>query len=130
MRREFAEYLLSKGLIDESVLQKLADDGWNIRDPIGLLAYAHGLLPVDSIEDVLAKQRDLDLRFGETAVRMGLLTHQQVEILLMIQQYRAAMELGEALALIGCLDLDECIQAFHEFWKTKVQLRPKTAQSK
>jgi len=123
MRREFADYLLARGLIDESALQRLAGEGWNIRDPIGLLAYAHGLLPADSIEEILTKQRDMDLRFGETAVRMGLLTTQQVDILLMIQQYRAAMELGEALALWGRIDLDDMLRAFHQFWAAKVQSR-------
>jgi hypothetical protein len=128
MRREFADYLLAEGLIDESALQQLADDGWNIRDPIGLLAYSHGLLPADSIEEILTKQQDLDLRFGETAVRLGLLTHQQVEVLLMIQNYRAAMELGEALALIGRIESEEVMRALHKFWQTKVQ--PKAAAAR
>ncbi|MBN1345860.1 MAG: hypothetical protein JXQ73_24430 [Phycisphaerae bacterium] len=121
MRREFADYLLEKGHIDEPALQRLADDGWNIRDPIGLLAYAHGLLPVESIDEVLTTQRDLDLRFGETAIRMGLLTNHQVEVLLFIQQYRSAMELGEALALSGGVEFDEVMKAFHEFWASKFQ---------
>jgi hypothetical protein len=123
MRREFADYLLAKRIINESALQRLADDGWNIRDPIGLLAYSHGLLPGDGIEEILSKQRDMDLRFGETAIRMGLLTNQQVEILLLIQQYRAAMELGEALALTGQADYDEVMRALHQFWATKVQAK-------
>ncbi len=121
MRREFADYLLAKGLIDEAALQRLADEGWNIRDPIGLVAYSHGLLPAESIDDILARQKDLDLRFGETAVRMGLLTSGQVEVLLMIQQYRAAMELAEGLALWGQADYDEVMRALHQFWASKVQ---------
>ncbi len=121
MRREFADYLLEKGLIGDDALQRLADEGWNIRDPIGLLAYAHGLLPVESIDEVLTTQRDLDLRFGETAVRMGLLTNPQVEVLLMVQQYRSAMELAEALALQGEVDFEEVMKSFHEFWASKVQ---------
>lgn len=122
MRREFADYLSEKGLIGESALQRLADEGWNIRDPIGLLAYAHGLLPAESIDEVLTTQRDLDLRFGETAVQMGLLSSQQVEVLLMVQQYRSAMELAEALALSGEVEFDEVMRAFHEFWAKKVQV--------
>lgn len=121
MRREFADYMIDKGFIDHDALQQLADEGWNVRDPIGLLAYAHGLLPVESIDEVLTTQRDLDLRFGETAVRMGLLTNRQVEVLLMIQQYRAAMELGEALALSGSLEIEQVVQALHDFWAKKVQ---------
>lgn len=119
MRREFADYLLEKGLISDDSLQRLADEGWNIRDPIGLLAYAHGLLPVESIDEVLTTQRDLDLRFGETAVRMGLLTNPQVEVLLLIQQYRSAMELAEALALQGEVDFEEVMKTFHAFWAEK-----------
>lgn len=121
MRREFADYLVEKGLITESSLQRLADEGWNIRDPIGLLAYAHGLLPVESIDEVLSAQQDLDLRFGETAVRMGLLTNSQVDVLLFMQQYRSAMELGEALALWGEIDFDEVTKALHQFWAAKFQ---------
>ncbi len=121
MRREFADYLMGKGVIGEEALQRLADDGWNIRDPIGLLAYAHGLLPVESIDEVLTTQKDLDLRFGETAVRMGLLSDQQVEVLLLIQQYRSALELGEALALKGELGFDQVMRAFHDFWSEKFQ---------
>ncbi len=121
MRRELADSLTEKGLIAEAALQRLADDGWNIRDPIGLLAYAHGLLPVESIDEVLTTQKDLDLRFGETAVRMGLLSAHQVDVLLLIQQYRSAMELAEALALNGDIDFDEVMRAFHEFWATKFQ---------
>jgi hypothetical protein len=121
MKREFADYLIEKGLITEQSIQRLADEGWNIRDPIGLLAYAHGLLPVESIDEVLTTQRDLDLRFGETAVRMGLLTSHQVEVLLLIQQYRSAMELGEALALISEVDFADVVHAFHEFWAKKMQ---------
>jgi len=124
MRREFADYLLAEGLIDESALQRLADEGWNIRDPIGLLAYAHGVLPEDSIEEILTRQKDLDLRFGETAVRMGLLSPQQVDTLLMIQHYRAAMELGEALALWGQITYEDVLRAFHRFWATKAQPQP------
>jgi len=121
MRREFADYLVEKSLIGEEALQRLANQGWNIRDPIGLLAYSHGLLPAESIDEVLTNQRDLDLRFGETAVRMGLLTGNQVEVLLLMQQYRSAMELAEALALWGEVDFDEVMRALHEFWAKKVQ---------
>jgi len=121
MRREFADYLMEKGLIAKQALQRLADQGWNVRDPIGLLAYSHGLLPAESIDEVLTTQRDLDLRFGETAVRMGFLTNHQVEVLLLMQQYRSTMELAEALALSVEIEFDEVMRAFHEFWVTKVQ---------
>src|SRR4051812_40456034 len=57
MKRVFAEYLISRGLIAGTSLEGIPDLNWNSSEPIGRLALLHNLLEPSSIDEVLERQR-------------------------------------------------------------------------
>jgi len=72
-----------------------------------MIAVGHGILDPNAIDKVLDHQRGSDERFGEIAIRLGLLTHEQVAALMKIQDFRLSAEVAEALALSGILPIED-----------------------
>lgn len=56
------------------------------RAPIGKMALEAGTLDVNQIFQILARSADTTERFGEAAIALGLLTREQLAVLLLEQQ--------------------------------------------
>lgn len=110
MNNPFVEYLISRDLVSAGVARQLVEHSRTPRDPVGMIAVAHGLLLPDQIDLILDEQRQSGERFGEAAVRLGFVTEDQVGLLLKVQELRAAAEIGEALVLAGVLEFEEMAQ--------------------
>src|SRR4051812_29957973 len=111
MKRVFAEYLISRGLIAGTSLEGIPDLNWNSSEPIGRLALLHNLLEPSSIDEVLERQRTARHLFGEVAVQMKLLRPEHLEVLLHGQGARSCIELIEDLALARLLDVQNGLNA-------------------
>jgi chorismate-pyruvate lyase len=107
MRKAFFEFLASEGIFPASRIDELWGLLRSTPEPIGSIAFSHGLITCGDIDIILDQQRLCHRPFGEIAMEMGMLTRKQVEALLMVQQTRAAVEIAEALALAGICALDE-----------------------
>jgi len=115
MKAAFAEYLIVTGRVPRDRLELIPRSEWLYREPIGRLAMLHGLLSGVDVEEVLRQQRHNDQRFGEIAIRMGMLTREQLDVLFRGQSIRACLELIEDLALAGILDFNAGLAAVNEF---------------
>jgi hypothetical protein len=115
VKSAFAEYLVATGRIERDRLELIPKSEWLYREPIGRLAMLHGLLSGVDVEEVLRQQRYNDQRFGEVAVRMGMITREQLDVLFRGQAIRACLELIEDLALAGALEFNAGLAAVNEF---------------
>ena len=107
MQNPFVQFLIERDLVSAKVAKQLTEKHRFVREPIGMIAASHGLLHPNQIDVILDRQRECGLRFGETAVDLGLLTPEQVDTLLKIQEFRAAADIGEALALAGVMSCED-----------------------
>jgi hypothetical protein len=82
-----------------------------------MIAVDHGLIIGQQIDEILNRQRESKLKFGELAVEMGLPTPDKVRTLLQIQQSRMLTDTVEALALAGVIPLMTGVHLLSDFVK-------------
>jgi hypothetical protein len=111
----FVEFLVERDLVPGEVGRQLAGQSKFIREPIGMIAVGHGLIRSDQIDEILDRQRECKQRFGQIAVELGFLADQQVETLIKIQEFRAAANIAECLALGGVLSFEDAAQYLGAF---------------
>ena len=115
MSHPFVEFLIERDLVPAAVGQQLGEKCRLVREPIGMIAVAHGLIQASEIDVILDRQRACKQRFGEIAVQLGILTRQQVEALVKIQEFRTSAGIAEALALAGVLACEDAVQYLGAF---------------
>jgi hypothetical protein len=99
----FGLYLKNKGVIDAEQLVAAIEVQIEALVPIGQLALEEGLLNARQIFDVLRAQSGApNIRFGDLAVELGLMTRDDVMRLLMIQGDRK-MPIADILVRQGVL---------------------------
>lgn len=85
------------------------------REVVGAIALAHELITLDQLDEIL----DLltrDTKFGEVAIRLGHLTPDQVERLLVIQEMQEVTEICELLLLQAIFDREELLREIALFF--------------
>ena len=115
MRSAFLEFLVAKGVVPQDRLDHLGTLLRCAPEPMGSIAFSYGMVTGADIDAILDEQRQSQRRFGEIAVDLGILTHDQVEVLLRVQHLRGAVETAEALALSGLGSIDEMITQLGHF---------------
>lgn len=106
MECDFLEYLVGRGALSAPRCESIRQTIRSPREPLGGIAFAHGLLSAEDIDLVLSQQRQEHRPFGQIATELGMLTQAQVEMLVKIQHARAALSFAEAISLAGVLSLD------------------------
>lgn len=129
MRRAFLEFLAAKGAVPADRVDEL----WNMLrsapEPIGSIAFSHGMITGGDIDVILDEQRRRYRPFGEIAMEMGMLRREQVEALLLVQQMRAAVETAEALALSGFCSVEEVRSELGRFFHTPTAARAELTEA-
>ncbi len=115
MSHPFVEFLIERDLVPAEVGHQLAGQNRFIREPIGMIAVGHGLIRVEQIDVILDRQRTCKQRFGEIAVELGFVNSTQVDTLVKIQEFRAAANIAECLALAGVLSFEDAAQYLGAF---------------
>jgi hypothetical protein len=110
MHHPFVQYLIDRDYVPGRIARKLAEKKRYIREPVGMIAVAHGLLHPNQIDEVLDDQRESKRLFGEIAVDRGFLTQQEVDTLIKIQEFRVAADIAESLALAGVMTCEDAVQ--------------------
>ena len=110
MQHAFIEFLVEHDYVSENVAKQLTENKRYIREPIGMIAVNHGLLKPNEIDVILDHQRVSKARFGEIGVELGFLDDTQVSTLVKIQEFRAASDIAEALALSGVLTVEDAVR--------------------
>lgn len=118
MIQEFLEFVAQRGLLSREQLAYVRSQLRRAPEPIGMLAFRHGMISGADIDRILDAQRSDGRVFGELAVEMGILTPAQVESLLGIQRCLSAVEVAEALALSGLVPVNDIMTTLGEFLTT------------
>jgi len=119
MEMPFLNFLQSTGRLSADEVERISRWAASNREPIGMIAVAHGLITGEQIDEVLDHQRRSGSKFGQIGVELGLLTEKQVQTLLEIQHHRTVMAVLEAMALSESLPLIEGLRAQSEFITTR-----------
>ena len=115
MSHPFVEFLIERDLVPAEVGGQLSGQNKFIREPIGMIAVGHGLIQSEQIDIILDRQRECRQRFGEIAVELGFLSREQVETIVKIQEFRAAANIAECLALGNVLSFEDAAQYLGAF---------------
>lgn len=115
MNTDFLGFLVSRGLLAAQQRDTIRQTVRTSREPIGAIAFAHGLLNTEDIDLILARQREEHRQFGQIAAELGILTQAQVAMLLQMQNARTALGMAESLALAGLLPLESLLTELAAF---------------
>lgn len=110
----FGQYLLERGAISVDLLLKAVDLQESVNLRFGESALALKLITESDLKRILKAQRVEDLMFGEMALQLGILKKEQIEQILMEQQ-RGRLRIGEALVRVGALRAGELHRLLEEF---------------
>ena len=103
----FGLYLKKKGIISAEQLVAALETQLNTLTPIGQLALEEGIISPRDIFDVLrAQSASPNVRFGDLAIEMGLMTRNDLMRLLMIQADRKR-PVADILVAQGVLSREE-----------------------
>ncbi len=110
----FGQFLLEKQMVGSADLLKAIELQETTNLKFGATALSMGLLKIEQFEQVHDAQRHEDLKFGDMAVKLGLLSEEQVSQVL-IKQKNNHLYIGEALVKIGALNQEALRKCLSEF---------------
>jgi hypothetical protein len=111
----FGLYLKKKGVITADQFVAAVEAQLNSLPRIGQLAMEAGIISPRDIFDILRAQDEYpNIRFGELAIEMGLMTHEELTRLLMEQTDRKR-PLADILVAQGVLTADQKSAELREF---------------
>lgn len=115
MHDDFLHYLKAEGVLPADQTQWAQHPRRQPAEPIGSIAFSHGLLTGEDVDRILDRQRHSRRPFGEIAVEMGILDHRQIDRLLEIQKLRSTIAMAEAIILTGVCPPEEVISRLGRF---------------
>ena len=109
-------YLVEKGLLDKSQLEKAYQIQESNCAKLGVIAVAEKLMTIAQAEQVNAMQASMDKRFGDIAIERGYLTDTQVSRLVELQgnPYLAFIQ---ALTDMDCISMSKLAEVEEEYQK-------------
>lgn len=113
------EFLIMRGRVSKTEVDIACRTQLVTNHLIGILAVDQGLMTADELEQVLNHQTTArpELRFGEVALGLGVMTRSQLDGLLELQAENR-LRIGEALVLQSCMterELRQELKAYREF---------------
>lgn len=125
----FGLYLKKKGIISAEQLVAALEVQLATLPPIGQLALEEGIIsPRDIFDVLLAQSESPDVRFGELAIEMKLMTRDELMRLLMIQADRKR-PLAEILVAEGMVGAQQSAAELAEFRQSMAKRRSSVAQA-
>ncbi|MCA9114214.1 MAG: HDOD domain-containing protein [Planctomycetaceae bacterium] len=114
LEQRFSRWLVARNAVDIPGVSRAVLKCTPNRVRIGELAQRQGWLTPDDIQQILDDQNASKERFGEVAIRLSLLTEQQVGWMIALQQEDPA-DLARALVGLELLERDQADQLRQEF---------------
>lgn len=116
--REFNAYLSEKTGIPLEDFPTVGD--WSgAGDTFGAIALKLNLISMSVIDTILAAQEKEPYRFGEMAVKLGIIKEEQAKRVLAIQRFHRSLETGERLVVYGKLELPKLLRLMADFLEEK-----------
>lgn len=125
----FGLYLKKKGIISAEQFVAALEAQLETLPPIGQLALEEGIISPRDIFNVLqAQRRSPDVRFGDLAIEMGLMTRNELMRLLMIQADRKR-PFADVFVMEGMLSEQRVAQEMAEFRRLQTSRRTRNGQA-
>lgn len=102
----FGQYLLERGLVTTDLLLKSIELQDSVNLKLGETALAIKLVTDNDVKRIHDAQRGEDLMFGDMAVKLGILTQEQLGQIL-DHQHRTHLRIGEALVRVNAFSSDQ-----------------------
>ncbi len=121
MRRLYGEFLVDKGVISVECFLEALNLQMKNRPPIGQVALEERMITSNELFVILSAMRKVEnshKHFGEVACSLGILTQEQVNILLDIQN-KNCKPIGEILVTMGRVSRETQISLLREFYAEK-----------
>jgi len=116
--KEFDAYLAKKIDLNEDDFPGSGD--WaGAGDTFGAIALKLNLISMATIDTILDAQQRERLRFGELAVKLGVITPEQARRVVEIQRFHRSLETGERLVVAGKLELHQLLHILADFLAEK-----------
>lgn len=115
---EFKEYLSQRTGIDREAFPPTsvwAGSG----DTFGAIALKMNLINMSTIDIIMEAQTKEGLRFGELAVRLGMISEEQAQGIVALQRFHRSLETGERLVVNGQLKLPDLLRVLADFLEVK-----------
>jgi hypothetical protein len=112
--RFFGQYLIEAGAISAAQLREALDLIESDYEKIGELAVKHGYIEKGDVLRLHREQRYIDAPIGQLAIERGLMTEEQLNKLLTIQQ-DTRLRIGDALARLGYVAEEVIERHFQSF---------------
>lgn len=111
----FGNHLQSKGIISEEQLQNALTCQKEINSVFGEIAVAKKLLTLDDVNKILEiQEKSKDKKFGEIALALEKLNIKQVDSILKLQK-KSNLQFGEIMCFLGIISYDRLIEELKEY---------------
>ncbi|WP_298037653.1 chemotaxis protein CheX [uncultured Desulfuromonas sp.] len=112
----FGQFLVERGTVGREQILQAIELQEKTNLRFGEMALSMKLMTDSDVERVHLAQRSEDLRFGDMAVKLGIITPEQLQQVL-TRQKNSHLYIGEALVKIGALARHDLIRYLDEFRK-------------
>jgi CheY-specific phosphatase CheX len=110
----FGQFLVEKGIVSRDTLLKAIELQESVNLKFGEMAHTMKLVSDADIERIHDAQRSEDLMFGDMAVKLGILTDEQIKQVLAMQS-NSHLYIGEALVRVGAFTAEALHQHLETF---------------
>lgn len=114
MREKFIDFVIASGRANAAPLERIRGDRPH-REPLGALAFRHGLIGGDEIDAILDEQRRAKRPFGKIAVERGFLSQAQVDDLLKLQNLSDVIGVAETMIVTRAASYEAVVKSLAEF---------------
>lgn len=114
----FGSYLVDNDIITKQQYRDIKEAGTKIRVKLGLIAVAEKLITQKQADYINLKQSTVDQRFGDIAVDLGYLTHDQVKRLLDMQG-NPYICFVQAVTDLGIMTIEDVEKYLADYQKSK-----------
>lgn len=125
MSEGFLEYLLAEGAISKDEVRALGMFQDAPSDLIGGIAFAHGLLNANQVEQIVHKQQEKSDSFANLARDLDLLSQDQVKTLETFHEFRTDLHTLEMLILKNITDFPTAALLFGRYFQERAKANGK-----
>ena len=116
--KEFNAYLAQRIHVDEADFPAVGQ--WSgAGDTFGAIALKMNLISMSSIDVILEAQANERLRFGQLAVKLGMINEEQAARILELQRFHRSLETGERLVVHGKVTLPDLLRILADFLEAR-----------
>ncbi len=113
---EFEKYLVEQGIVE--VDEMPSGNSWiGTANTIGAIGLRLGLVGLAELESILALQESDRRLFGQIAISENVLTKDQLDTILAIQELHHILAKSEIMVASGDIELKKLLRALTEFYE-------------